>query len=66
MRCESGTDGTEGARAIRAAGGLVIAQDQASSAFFGMPHAAIDAGVVDRVLALGDIAPALEALTEAL
>jgi two-component system chemotaxis response regulator CheB len=61
----TGSDGTDGARAIRAAGGLVIAQDEASSAFFGMPHAAIDAGVVDRVLALGEIAPALRALTEA-
>lgn len=61
----TGSDGTEGARAIRAAGGVVIAQDEASSAFFGMPHAAIDAGVVNRVLALADIAPALQELTEA-
>ena len=61
----TGSDGTDGARAIRAAGGLVIAQDEASSAFFGMPHAAIDAGVVDRVLALGDIAGALQELAEA-
>jgi len=60
----TGTDGTDGARAIRAAGGVVIAQDEASSSFFGMPHAAIDAGVVDRVLSLRDIAEALQELAE--
>jgi two-component system chemotaxis response regulator CheB len=55
----TGTDGASGAAAIKAAGGLVIAQDEASSAFFGMPHAAIEAGVVDRVLGLDAIGPAI-------
>jgi two-component system, chemotaxis family, protein-glutamate methylesterase/glutaminase len=41
-------------------------QDQATSEFFGMPGAAIQAGLVDRILPLDDIAPALEALTGAL
>ncbi len=60
----TGSDGAAGAEAIKVAGGLVIAQDEATSAFFGMPHAAIQTGAVDRVLALDDIAPALEALTQ--
>jgi two-component system chemotaxis response regulator CheB len=60
----TGSDGADGAEAIKIAGGLVIAQDEATSAFFGMPQAAIRRGVVDHVLALNDIAPALEALTQ--
>ena len=61
----TGSDGAAGAEAIRGAGGHVIAQDEATSAFFGMPQAAIRRGAVDRVLSLLDIAPALEALTGA-
>lgn len=60
----AGSDGTEGARAIQAAGGLVIAQDEASSEFPGMPLSAIQAGVVNRVMPLGAIAAALQELTE--
>ena len=44
-----GTDGAAGAAAVRRRGGLVIAQDEQSSAVFGMPKAAIDLGV-DAVL----------------
>ncbi len=55
-----GSDGARGARAIKAAGGLVLAQDEATSVIFGMPAEAIKAGVVDQVLGIDDIYPAIE------
>jgi two-component system, chemotaxis family, protein-glutamate methylesterase/glutaminase len=55
----AGCDGASGAVAIKAAGGIVIAQDRATSAFFGMPGAAIESGAVDFILPLENIAPAL-------
>jgi two-component system, chemotaxis family, protein-glutamate methylesterase/glutaminase len=51
-----GRDGSQGMRLLNAAGGYNIAQDEASSVIFGMPKAAIELGVVDKVLALPDIA----------
>jgi len=54
-----GHDGAAGAKAIKAAGGLVYAQDEASSIVWGMPGAAVAAGAVDRVLPLETLAPAL-------
>jgi two-component system, chemotaxis family, protein-glutamate methylesterase/glutaminase len=62
----TGSDGAKGAQVVKQAGGIVIVQDQATSEFFGMPSAAIQAGLVDRILPLEEIAPALEALTGAL
>jgi len=55
-----GSDGARGARAIKTAGGLVLAQDEATSVIFGMPAEAIKAGVVDQVLGLDEIYPAIE------
>ena len=55
-----GSDGARGARAIKSASGLVLAQDEATSVIFGMPAEAIKAGVVDQVLAIDDIYPAIE------
>jgi two-component system chemotaxis response regulator CheB len=47
-----GDDGVEGARAIRDAGGLVIAEAQETAVVNGMPGAAVRAGVPNRVLPL--------------
>jgi len=52
-----GDDGVEGAKAIRAAGGVVIAESQETAVVNGMPGAAVRAGVASEVLplpAIGD------------
>ena len=54
-----GMDGAEGLAAIKRAGGRVIAQDEETSVVFGMPAAAIEAGLADLVLPLLSIAPML-------
>lgn len=51
----SGQDGSMGVRAVASTGGTVIAQDETTSEFFGMPGAAIATGCVDVVLPLGEI-----------
>jgi two-component system chemotaxis response regulator CheB len=55
----TGSDGAMGVQAIKKMGGTVIAQDEASAEFFGMPSAAIHSGSVDFVLPLDEIAAAL-------
>lgn len=54
-----GDDGVTGLRAVHAAGGIVIAQDEATSVVYGMPREAARAGVVTTVLPLPEIAPFL-------
>ncbi|MEK7477403.1 MAG: chemotaxis-specific protein-glutamate methyltransferase CheB [Candidatus Coatesbacteria bacterium] len=54
-----GNDGTEGMRALKAAGGRTLVQDEASSAVFGMARSAIEAGVVDEVVSLDGMAAAI-------
>ncbi len=54
-----GCDGVEGLRALHAAGGRVLAQDEASSVVYGMAQEAVRAGVVDEVLPLELIPPRL-------
>jgi len=58
----TGSDGAMGVQAIKKMGGIVIAQDEATAEFFGMPSAAIRSGSVDFVLPLDEIAPALVTL----
>jgi two-component system chemotaxis response regulator CheB len=55
-----GNDGAAGAAAIKAAGGMVIAQDEATSVIFGMPAEAIKTGAVSQVLGIDDIYSAIE------
>ncbi|MGB7284055.1 MAG: chemotaxis response regulator protein-glutamate methylesterase [Candidatus Acidiferrum sp.] len=55
-----GNDGAIGAKAIKTAGGLVLAQDEATCVIFGMPAEAIKAGAVDQVLGIDDIYQAIE------
>jgi len=54
-----GSDGTRGGKDIVAAGGSVIAQDEATSVVWGMPGAATHAGICAAVLPLNQIAPKL-------
>jgi two-component system chemotaxis response regulator CheB len=60
-----GRDGAAGAAAVQRRGGLAIAQDEQSSAVFGMPKAAIDLGVT-TVLSPERIAACLLGLRHAL
>jgi two-component system chemotaxis response regulator CheB len=58
-----GQDGVVGLRRVKDAGGFVLGQDAATSVVYGMPRAAAQAGLVDRVLPLDQMAPALCELT---
>jgi two-component system chemotaxis response regulator CheB len=51
-----GNDGKEGLRAIKKHGGYTIAEDKSTCIVYGMPKSAIDAGVVDKVVPLHEIA----------
>ena len=52
-----GSDGLAACRIIHALGGTVLAQDQSTSAVWGMPGSVIQAGLAQRVLPLPSIAP---------
>jgi two-component system chemotaxis response regulator CheB len=54
-----GNDGSRGVLAVQENGGLVLAQDEASSVIFGMPQEAIKSGAVEQVLPLDQIAGAI-------
>jgi two-component system, chemotaxis family, protein-glutamate methylesterase/glutaminase len=57
-----GQDGLPGLRQAHAAGARVVAQDEATSIVFGMPGAAVEAGVADRVVPLSAVAAELQAV----
>jgi two-component system chemotaxis response regulator CheB len=54
-----GADGVEGLLALRKAGGLTMAQDEASSVIFGMPRVALEKGAADISLPPKDLARTL-------
>ena len=60
----TGTDGTHGLRAIKAAGGLTFAQDEASAKFDAMPRSAIRGGFVDAVLPPREIAQEIRRIAD--
>jgi two-component system chemotaxis response regulator CheB len=51
-----GSDGVEGLRAIRDAGGRTLAESEESCVIYGMPKAAVEAGVVDLTVPLARMA----------
>jgi two-component system chemotaxis response regulator CheB len=60
-----GRDGASGLLAIRKAGGVTIAQDEATSVVYGMPREAALLGAAIHVLPLGEIGPAIAAFGRA-
>ncbi|MEO6669304.1 MAG: CheR family methyltransferase [Ferruginibacter sp.] len=51
----TGSDGTHGLKAIKDQGGITFAQELSTAEYDGMPHHAIEAGVVDFILAPGEM-----------
>ncbi len=62
----TGSDGTVGLKTIKDQGGVTVAQDEASSAYFAMPQSAINAGVVDYILSPQQIPGQLQELSSTL
>src|SRR5439155_14130382 len=58
-----GSDGMKACHTIRELGGVVLAQDQATSTVWGMPGAVATAGLANRVLPLQMIAPEILRIT---
>ncbi len=51
-----GEDGTDGASYIKDRGGKILAQDESTSAVYGMPQSVAKKGCVDKILPLHKIA----------
>jgi two-component system chemotaxis response regulator CheB len=56
-----GKDGLEGARAVRARGGRVLVEAEATCTVYGMPRAIVEAGLADAIVGLPDLAAAIAA-----
>jgi two-component system chemotaxis response regulator CheB len=54
-----GHDGRDGVRALRTAGGTILAQDEKTSVVWGMPGAVAEAGLADEILPLAQIGPGI-------
>ncbi len=61
-----GRDGADGAVAVKARGGHVIAQDEATCVVYGMPKAVVDVGAADRILPIEGIGDYIDRYTRAL
>lgn len=59
-----GHDGSDGVRAVHAAGGIVIAQDPETASFRSMPASAVATGDVDHILDLNEIADSLAGILD--
>ena len=57
-----GDDGVQGLKALRAAGGLTIAQNRESCVVYGMPHQAVALGAAEHILSPDEIVPTLHRL----
>ncbi|MBF0608257.1 MAG: chemotaxis response regulator protein-glutamate methylesterase [Candidatus Magnetobacterium sp. LHC-1] len=51
-----GNDGLKGMKAIKESDGRTIAQDEESCVVYGMPKAVVDAGIVDKIVSLAEVA----------
>ncbi len=60
----TGSDGSRGIQAVKAAGGITVAQDPSDARFDGMPRAAIATGAVDIVVPASEIGPELLRMCE--
>ena len=54
-----GKDGLDGAHAVKAAGGRVLAEAESTCTVYGMPRAVVEAGLADRVLPLDELSAAI-------
>ena len=54
-----GADGREGARALKAGGAEIWAQDEATCVVYGMPASIVEAGLANRILPLSEVGTSL-------